>query len=367
MEKKWIIIPIIVILIVSIILIIYFIKNNSFNQSPTNLEECKTISYNGENKINIVFFSSKENAEKYSNYFLTLNPFSENKDAFNFYYIDNYIPECETYKGIAILCYNEELIKKASSCPNDYIVIIKDSDFNMRSSSYMNVMSINSNHPLSVFPHEFGHAFMTLAEEYTPATIPRGAKNCQKSCEKFSINDGCYQGCSQDSYMRSIDNGIMRTLNSQDYGKFNAQLILDKIKKNSITTGNAIASETQCRDQKNYLIKGNYSQGQISILGKSIEPGCPGTTDNNGEIQYKLTTEDNTILATENFNPELIFTDAQSSDQQQIQGQPFERDGTFFLKLQIIPQAKNLEILKENEQLTQINLEDMKYRPCQIK
>ena len=151
------------------------------------------------------------------------------KDNFNFYYIDNYQPKCEIYQDKALLCYNKDIVRKAASCPHDFIVVIKEDSRNIRSSAYMNVMSINSKHSLTVLLHEFGHVFVNLAEEYVPAKLPKKAKNCVDECTKFSIKDGCYEGCSKADYFRSINNGIMRTLSSTNFGIFNKKLITDKI------------------------------------------------------------------------------------------------------------------------------------------
>ncbi|MFA4953273.1 MAG: hypothetical protein WC584_03550 [Candidatus Pacearchaeota archaeon] len=369
MQPKTLVIVSIMILAVPIFLIVFLNLNPTLSPQKQNLEECKTLSYNGENKINLVLFSSKEQAEKYSDYLLTISPFDKNKDAFNFYYIDSHSPQCELYKGIAILCYSKELIKKASSCPNDYIIILKDMDSNIRSSSYMNVMSLNLNHLLSVFPHEFGHAFAILAEEYTPAEIPKTSKNCQPSCDNFEIKDGCFQGCSNEDYYRSIENGIMRTLYSNNYGIFNEKLILDKITKNANSKITGFALENlgvDCTKESYLLIEGTYNKEETKILDKSIEQGCIGT-NGNGFFEYKIIMKDNSILAEGNFNPELIFTDAQEQDQEQINGETFISDKPFLLKIPVIENSKSLEISKDNQIVSEINLQNIGKEFCKIK
>src|SRR3989344_9159503 len=198
MDKKVIII-IILVLLIPIILISYSIITNQINakNSPSfTIEICNTLKFNGEGKTNLVFFGTKDLSEKYMNFFLETSPFNNNKEEFNFYYINNYEPKCEIYKGIAILCYSKDLIKKASSCPNDYIIVLGNRDSKIRSSSYMDVISINIAHPMSVLTHEFGHAYINLAEEYIPAKIPKGSKNCVSLCNEFNSKiDGCYVGC----------------------------------------------------------------------------------------------------------------------------------------------------------------------------
>jgi len=367
MQSKTLVMISAMILAVPIFLIVFLNLNPSLSPQKQNLEECKTLKYSGENKINLLFFSSKEQAEEYSDYLLTISPFDKNKDAFNFYYIDSYSPECELYQGIAILCSSKELIKKSSSCPNDYIVVIKNMDSGIRSSSYMNILSINSNHPDSVFPHEFGHAFAVLAEEYTPATIPSGSKNCVSNCDKFSSSDGCFQGCSKENYYRSIENGIMRTLSSNNYGTFNEKLISEKItNSNSKITGSAISNEIDCSKENYYLITGTYEGEEIKISEKTIEQGCVGT-NGNGFFEYKLIMEDNSAFAQGNFNPELIFTDSQSPSQEVISGQTYNSDKQFYLKLPLIKNSKSLEISKDNKIISEINLQNTGKEFCKIK
>ena len=364
MKKTTILIIILsIIIIVSIITIFSLNKNTSL--SPKNLEKCNTLAYNGKDKINLVFFSSEEQAKKYSDFLLTIPPF--NKNQFNFYYIDSYKPECELYKDIAILCYSKELIKKASSCPNDYIIVLEEKPKNIRSSAYMNVMSLNSNHQLTVFPHEFGHALANFADEYTPAKLPKSSQNCVADCKSFDeFSEECFQGCSKSNYYRSVDNGIMRTLNSNTYGKFDELLIQEKINKNTNKlTGLAIDSKTDCSKEKYYLIEGNLNNDEITILEKSIEQGCSGE-NGAGNFDYNLILEDSTNYNGE-FNPELIFTDAQEETQEYIKGEIFDSNINFLLKIPFIENSKTLEINKDDQLISQINLQDADAQPCKTK
>jgi len=358
MNKRLIIPLSILILVIIGVTILILLTNNSPSLSPnktSNLEECKTVYYNGNNKINIVFFSTEDQAKEYSDYFLAIEPFKSNKEEFNFYYIDDYSASCELYQDIAILCYNKELIKKASSCPNDYIVVIKEENSKIRSSAYMNVMSLNKNHKLSVFPHEFGHAFASLAEEYTPARIPEGSENCKGDCKLFTIKDGCFKGCSDSDYYRSIDSGIMRTLSSKEYGEYDEMLISEKIKKSSSITSLAIEELIDCTNEKYYLIEGTYSEGKINILKKTPEIGCVGG-NGEGRFDYKLIMKDDSILTEGSFNPELIFTDQQEITSPQISGEILNSERSFILKLPIILNSKKLEIIQDNQLLETVDL-----------
>jgi hypothetical protein len=345
---------------------IYF-SSQKISVSPLSngtLENCSILVESGKNAINLVFISDKENAEKFSSFLRSISPFN-NYSSFNIYYIPDYKPKCEIYKGVALLCYSKEILKKAASCPNDYIIVIQKEDPSIRSSEYMGVISINSNHQLTVLPHEFGHAFVNLAEEYTPAEIPQGSKNCQQKCENFNIKDGCYNGCSKDSYFRSIENGIMRTLGSSNYGVFNEQLIIEKLISKQVQkiTSNVIYEVQQCKDQEYYLIEGNYSGSQIKVIEKSIESGCTGN-GGSGPFTYQLELP-NQIISGSEFNPEFIFTDVQLQNESEISGEIYSSDRPFILRIPIIPNSKSIEILKDNQTMSRVLLSDIGARPCE--
>ena len=374
MDKKWWFISIGIIALVFIILIFLLAKNKNIEKSPTTgLAECKTISYNGKGKTSIVFFSSKQEAEKYKNALFEISPFNENKNEFNFYYIDDYQPECEIYKGVALLCYNRELVKKAASCPNDIIVVVKDENSRIRSSAYMNVININSKLQTSVFAHEFAHVFANLADEYVPAELPSKAKNCQSDCDKFSVKDGCFEGCSKNNYFRSINAGLMKTLYSKTLGLFNEKLISERINKKensqSKITGKQIDEQANCENQNYYLVEANYDAvGNIVLISKSLENGCFGNNFEGDYISYGILA-DGTEINLGSFNPVFIFTDFQSEEQTTIEGEVFvnDNDKSFLLKLPADKSITKIIIKDEatNKQ-TEISLEDMGARPCAI-
>lgn len=367
MEKKTLILSVLV--AVFILLSLFFIsKQISF--SPADKSQCKTIIENPSASVNLVFFASENKAKEYSDYLLSNYPLNKYKDSFSVYYQDIYQPECEYYKDIALLCYNRELIKQASACPNDYIFVIKDELEKLRSSSYLNLISINANNPKSVILHEFGHAFANLAEEYTPADLPRKSMNCVKNCEDFKgINEGCFQGCSESTYYRSIEQGLMRTLYAKSLGKFNEFLIESKIQKSSGSkiTGKAIETENECENNFYYLISANYASGSITINKKEIEKGCSGKSGE-GPFSYKILNEDNQQILEDSFNPGIIFTDSQNKKQQVISGQTFNYEGEFYIKIPGLKEAKTLELYdkNQNKKIVSIPVDNIEGRPCKI-
>ena len=331
------------------------------------LETCKSIIYNGEGKVNILIFSDKDTATSYADDLLLIEPFKKNKDAFNFYYVDSYTPSCELYKGIALLCYSKELIKKAASCPDDYIVVIQDSEQKIRSSAYMNVVSLNSKHPHSVFAHEIGHAFANLAEEYTPSAILRNSQNCASSCADFEDGEGCFKGCSDDNYYRSIDAGIMRTLSSKSYGSFDESLIESRITKSlkmQTITARAVYEPTSCENEQYYLIENNFINGSITSVSTTIEQGCLGG-NGIGSFNYSLIFENGSSQHFEEFNGKLIYTDEQGEQQTVINGGAFEKEGVFYLRVPLMDGVKSIEISTEKGTI-RASLEGRGARPCRI-
>ncbi len=222
-----------VVMAVTLILIIALFM---FTSQPKTSPEgaCKVILENeGEKKTDMVFLTNEveENkVEEYIDYFLNSEPFVNNKKKFNFYYAGQ-SEECEIVKDNLLLCYSRDLIKKAGVCKNDYVVVLSKHPSNIRSTAYMNVMSINIRHPKTVLLHEFGHVFANLADEYVPSVLPSGSENCQGKCERFDVIDSCNEGCCKDSLFRSSHSSVMRTLNTPDYKKLNTKLINEKLVK----------------------------------------------------------------------------------------------------------------------------------------
>jgi len=357
-------IVILIILIIAAVIIativgLIFFKTSSLGPAPTELDECTVLHENAGDVINVVMMgSSREVAQNYIDFILESEPFNLYDDLFNFYYVGGYKPDCKLYQGIAMLCYSREIVKISGSCPNDQIVILSN-EFgrSIRSSNYLNVMSINTKHPKSVFLHEFGHSFVNLAEEYVPAKIPRNsAGNCVEDCVDFNgRNDGCYLGCSLNSYSRSIENGVMRTLSSSEFGSFNEWVIQNKVteltESPSRLTGSAIFTEGECKEQKYYMIEGLYSGGKVEIVKAEIETGCLGK-NGVGELEYSLLTDKGIELFVGEFRPDIIFTDSPGDnlrgeellEGQEIVGEIFDNDGPFYIKVPVLDKASRFEI-----------------------
>jgi len=346
-NKFWIIV-LISILVLGVIL--FYITRTS-EKVEIDLEKCESIEYNGENNINVVFMSEKKAAENYIESLFKFEPFGQNRNKFNFYLIKDYQPECELYKGIALYCYSKDLVKKSGSCPNDYVVVVKELAKGVRSSAYMNVVSINSKHDDNVFAHEFGHVFANFAEEYTPAKIPKKSKNCVKSCNKFEGKENeCKGGCSKDSYFRSIDQGVMRTLKTNEFGSYNEYFIQKRIdestKESSKITGNVVMDEEKCSKESYLLVEASLSDGKLN-LGKSEEvAGCLG--EGYGSYTQEIGSEKTS------FNPQYVFTDFHDEESGELSGETYENDKSFYISLPKIKDDEEVVIKNEDDEVVSV-------------
>src|SRR3989344_4692017 len=101
MQKKSVVIKISAIILIMILFAIYlnfFAKEIS--QSPERITEgCKTFKINNNRGINIVFFATKEQTQKYYDSLEKIKPFDKEIEKFNFYFIDDYDADCEIYQG----------------------------------------------------------------------------------------------------------------------------------------------------------------------------------------------------------------------------------------------------------------------------
>ncbi|MEK6872746.1 MAG: M64 family metallopeptidase [Nanoarchaeota archaeon] len=230
--EKWVIVSLIMLMGIALIGILIFIFYWKVYQISEIGENCSIIIENeGENKIDVVFFTdgvNKNRLNEYINFFLSSEPYINHKNKFNFFYAG--AADCKIIEDF-IFCYSKETLKKSSSCPNDYIIVLSNQYSKIRSSSYINLISLNINNPPNVILHEFGHVFANLADEYTPSTIPSGSKNCRKKCSDFNNLEDCFEGCSKSNYQRSSENSLMRISNSDEYKKLNTLLIEERLEK----------------------------------------------------------------------------------------------------------------------------------------
>ncbi|MGV8142904.1 MAG: hypothetical protein ACP5NS_04725 [Candidatus Pacearchaeota archaeon] len=336
-----------------ILVIGVFTYLNSAQSEPENLSLssslCESVFYSGDDRIDLLFISTKEEAQEYSDLLFDTEPFKEYESYFNVRVIEGLDPACESYKGIAILCNTKEVQEIAKSCEHDYIFVVKDEPAQIRSSSYRNVVSLNSNVEKSVINHEIGHALANFAEEYyTSASVPRGSKNCQSSCDKFGgLADSCSQECSESNLYRSTKSGVMRTLITTNYGPYNVALLKTIFEKNkpsdSAITGNQIQEDNLCNDA---LVEIQITQTEDSIAAQSTNKESTGCApDKAGEGE--------TCINGLCYNLVDVFTDTQEVGAETLSGEVLEAPE----QTSVFVTTDNEEVIitHNNEQIAIIN------------
>ncbi len=345
------------------IVIVLFAYLNIQQEPPVKITTedsgtCHSLIYNGEDRIDLLFLASEEDTKRFSDSIFNTSPYSEHKTYFNVFFIppSDYNPTCNDYKGIAILCDTKENLIASHRCPSDYIIIVKDYPSNIRSSALGNVISLNKNHEDSVIIHEFGHAFGNLAEEYVPASLPRGSKNCVSSCDKFaSPTDSCDLECSKTNFYRSVRAGVMRTLITTDYGQYNLNLLKRLLEKNkpseSAITGNLINKYIGCEGKEAAEIK---VTGNIAELSKEIINGCVQNNAGDGELCVNGLCQ-----------PTTAFTDGQNIHDETITGEQFTPIETNLYVEITVPEQTATVTLDGNEIIT-FNLQEVGATTCNI-
>jgi len=365
MNKIWLSTGVLGVIALAIAGITWQTTHKALSPEESQLETCKSLSYNDPNGINLLFFASKSDAQKYSDYLLDRKPFDTNSKKFNVYYIDDYSPPCKLYRSIALLCDSRELTEKAASCPHDYIFVLRKEDVKIRSSAYNLVNSINTAHPLTVIQHEFGHTLANLAEEYTPADLPSGQPNCKESCEEFGeYSSSCFTECSDSTHKRSIDKGVMRTLDSDRYGNYNEKIlfnIINKLVPESKATGFAVQDSFGCGDEKQIIVSGHYSEG-IPVLDSATQAHGCAPSRNAGSSQATVSQQG---LSTSYTLPQFqyLFTDSPSGSG--IDGETYQPDGQFHFS---IPSTSGdeLTLTDSNNNRASISLASIGATPCRI-
>ena len=232
---------------IGVVLVIVFLSSSQVQKSVKG-EDCITLREPTQDLKSIVFlsygYSNKEDflidVWSYINDtygLLSLKPFSQSKNKMSFYAIftDKVICGIE---DSTLICDDEVAKRISLSCPNDYIFVIgaRNNFLNfidpIRSSSYLNLASINTADHRLVVAHELGHIFGRLADEYVEKGLDFSVntyKNCDvEPCPKWKAFSfaGCFRGCGSINLYRSTEKGIMRDyFESDSYGDYNEWLL----------------------------------------------------------------------------------------------------------------------------------------------
>ena len=96
-----------------------------------------------------------------------------------------------------------------------------------------------------------------------------------------------------------------------------------------------------------------------------MQGGCVGS-NGRGNFTYEIETSNGEKLFEGDFNPELIFTDSPSENNQEINGETYTSDVNFYLKIPTINNAKTLKIVQNQNILVETSLNDIGGIPCAI-
>jgi hypothetical protein len=251
LKKSWIPLSILLIVIISIVFGALYEFNFVKIRAPSSPEPgCVVMKDRGQysDTIDIVFLAENyneisnflEDSVNFMNSFLNVKPYSDYKDRFNFFRIENLGLDLGcTYEDDAVVCDPVKVKTESVGCPYDYPVVLVETNgvknfFNhLRSSSWRGIASINSADDPLVLAHEAGHQISGLGDEYTwkGGKVFMEIPNCDSqlsTCPKFQEVDGagCYAGCINYNHARSVDIGIMRDYwKSSSYGLFDEFII----------------------------------------------------------------------------------------------------------------------------------------------
>ncbi|MBI2128815.1 hypothetical protein HYU07_01115 [Candidatus Woesearchaeota archaeon] len=193
---------------------------------------CKTVVENGdhESKIDVVFLANGYSEEQLltfastdvpsnSETILFYEPFSQNRQKFNIYYVDKaYDTSCYDFGNAD--CENDAF-ELASLCPfYDQIIVL--TNYPHRSWAQYSGLAISQADGPKTTTHEFGHSFGGLADEYSEEgrASAKDRPNCDiagcpKWCDGAGANciagAGCYKGCTIYEDYRSSENSLMNS------------------------------------------------------------------------------------------------------------------------------------------------------------
>ena len=210
---------------------------------PETSTECVPILNNGDPniKLDIVFvagdyaqdqsseFSAKAN--EYANNLLSVSPFRENKNKINVWLVNKFdnigcqLSDIANVEGVRLVACDAAKTKLlARKCPNDQIIVIANM-YGASNADFGGVIArISTTHlegDLLKVPHEFGHSFGSLWDEYSYG-IPYSSgsdnptidvvPNCDNSdaCPKWAGMAECVPVCGFTDWYKSISYiGIM--------------------------------------------------------------------------------------------------------------------------------------------------------------
>lgn len=211
-----------------------------------------------------------KHVDKAMSQLLTYEPFKSRASQIRAHYVDSYV-DLYCRRDIATerlaICNNDpiptwnntaHIIQTVNSfgVPYDQIVVVwNNTEYQASGGTGIAVISGANKEVSHVFPHEFGHSFGGLTDEYILSSPNQPAT---KNCSEMNPNpawtgivtpDAYHQGCNYEHWWRSSEDSIMR--NSFEAKYFNAvsQTILNQALDQ--IAGQTLPTPTPDKDKKN--------------------------------------------------------------------------------------------------------------------
>nr|MBA4405159.1 hypothetical protein [Nanoarchaeum sp.] len=375
-SKSWIPFIFLIVLIGFVIVYVSFGDLFSATRQPVQPSPgCVAIQDNGdsENKIDIVFLPDnfqdagkfREKTDEMVNTFLSTKPFSEHKESFNFFRIEQFDLDLKCdyeYGGDAIVCDPSAAKSSATLCPHDYVIVAVDSEgiqklFDLlRSSAWMGIASLNTADDPLVFSHEFAHIFANFADEYEyGGKITWDAPNCDstwQTCPKFSSvsNSECIQGCVNNENSRSVNVGIMRDYwKSKSYGQYNEYALTSYISK-------SVESSLDSKIAKSMPINSvelSFVDNQWRILEVKETTGYPDGLNTGVSSKYTLSVqgEETNNLFEINLPIPLLYFDGHDNESNPYYNVSLPNVTSYLVNIPKIEKESRI-IVKENDVIT---------------
>lgn len=335
---------------------------------------CIAIQDNGDSdkNIDIVFLPDnfqdaekfREKTDKMINTFLTTKPYSDYKDKFNFFRIEQFDLDLKCnyeYGGDAIVCDPSAAKSSATLCPHDYVIVAVDSEgiqklFELlRSSAWMGIASVNTADDPLVFSHEFAHIFANFADEYEyGGKITWDAPNCDsnwRTCTKFNVVSDfeCIQGCVNSENSRSINVGIMRDYwKSKVYGVYNEHALTSYILESTKTSTNELAKSMPINN-----VQLNYIDNEWKIIEVKNSVGYPDGLNTGVKSTYKMNIVDktNNNLFEISLPTPLLYFDGHDNESNPYYNVTFPNMTSYVVNIPKLEQESRI-IVKENDVIT---------------
>jgi len=343
--------------------------------NPTG--KCVPVHQSGDpsKKLDIVFLAHNykdfsifaSDVSSHKDTLFSIEPFESNSNRINIWRVDeNFDLGC--YGEWGIVCDITKVVKAASNCPVDQIVVLTE----FGGGSCPGYSTVNARLELvgetkvadRVTVHEFGHCFGGLFDEYLfrdsktnepleGSTYVKGPNCDDSSCSSWvgMPDTGCIQNCGYKNWYRPTEQSVM---NNDWYAKnfyFNPPSIRQL--QNLL---NAYSDQTPAplpEPAKIYFLKFNYNKGVVTLKNISIGDGFIPDRNLQSVAGYEMSLLSKSGEALQSFTfdpPKQMFYDY--FDNGQVKGGVTERDNFDFVEIApYSTDTSSINVLSQNKEV----------------